>query len=100
MVSFKEYLLKKNIMTVKILELIKNSEMGNLSIDKQISIMGGLDPRLNKEFYAQSLLQYARGNFTISSSGDAVSFIDSRDNSLVGTFVIKDNNVLVLASRI
>jgi hypothetical protein len=89
-------------MSIKVLELIRNSrnsEMDNLSIDEQIRVIGGLDPRLNKEFYAQSLLGYARGIFTISSSGDTVSFIDSRDNLLVGTFAIKDDNVSVLASR-
>ncbi len=87
-------------MTVKVLELVRNSEMSNLSIDKQTRVIGGLDPRLSREFYAQSLLQYALGNFKISSSGDTVSFIDSHDNLLVGTFAIKDNNISVLASRI
>lgn len=86
-------------MSVRILELTKNSEMESLSIDEQIRVVGGQsdtskwDPKLQKELYGQSLRKYAEGDFTISSSGDTVSFTDSRNNLLLSTFVIKDNNV-------
>jgi hypothetical protein len=66
-------------MSIKVLELAKNSEMGDLSIDKQKMVRGGVNPTYDRSVknYNQSLTAYADGKANISSSGDIVTFVSS-----------------------
>ena len=70
-------------MSIKFLELVKHSELGNLSIDEQIKVKGGSDlsqgdiSKLQAVFnlqYEYDLRRYTQGASDISSSGDIVTF--------------------------
>ncbi len=64
-------------MSIKILKLVKYSELGKLSIEKQIKVVGGggiLFAPTPKQRYENDLVKYANGQAEIGSNGDIVTF--------------------------
>jgi hypothetical protein len=61
-------------MKIEVLELTKNSELVEVSIDEQKIIVGGLGIYPNSYPYSGALQGYANGNYNISSSGDTITF--------------------------
>ncbi len=61
-------------MNIKVLKSTKNNEFGNLSIDEQKMIVGGVSQSRPIDSYEGALGEYAAGKASISSSGDIVTF--------------------------
>jgi hypothetical protein len=57
------------MMSIKVLELTKNSELVELSIDEQMRIGGGITPESAKRLYNAALSGYADGKVDIAPSG-------------------------------
>jgi hypothetical protein len=56
-------------MSITVLDLAKNSEIGHLSIDEQMRIGGGITPETSKQLYGAALSGYADGKVDIAPSG-------------------------------
>jgi hypothetical protein len=74
-------------MSIKVVQLTKNSELVKLSIDEQIKIGGGYrGGKPDKTLYAQALDAYSKGEVTISSSGNTVFFTETGNSYALGYY--------------
>jgi hypothetical protein len=88
-------------MSIKVLELVKYSELGQLSIDKQVQVVGGggrTSLPTPKERYETDLGKYANGQAEIGSNGDVVTFSYiagrfGRPEKVVDSFRVNGDNI-------
>ncbi len=88
-------------MSIKVLELTRNSKLVELSIEKQIKVVGGGGrggvPPTPKQLYETDLVKYANGQTEIGSNGDVVTFsyrtVGRAGGKVVDSFQVSGDNI-------
>jgi hypothetical protein len=82
-------------MSLKISNLQQNNELVELSVDEQMKLVGGVSgfKQTPENLYSIDLGKYARGEASIGSSGDFVTFSYEANGRVVDSFKISGGTV-------